>query len=96
MRWLGASNVRLSSNWLHQLAESEDDNSRALFVSIYSHHDNIISPQTSSYLPGAKNIEVHGIGHVALAIDPTIQAKVIEEIHLTSQPRSATITQKLA
>jgi hypothetical protein len=52
----------------------------ALFVSIYSHHDNIIAPQTSSRLPGATNIELCGIGHVALAPHPAVQARVIDEI----------------
>ena len=85
MRWKGNGQHGKSSSWLHQLADREDCATSALFVSIYSHHDNIISPQTSSFLPGAKNIEVHGIGHVALALDPTIQTKVIEEIRLASQ-----------
>jgi triacylglycerol lipase len=85
MRWTGDKSQSMPSSWLRQLADSENDAVRALFVSIYSHHDNIISPQNSSYLPGAKNIEFHGIGHVALALNPAIQTKVIEEIYLASQ-----------
>jgi len=74
-----------SNDWLRQLEQSEDRSQRGLFVSLYSHHDNIIAPQTSSYLAGAKNIELHGIGHVALALHPLIQKYVIEEIRLASQ-----------
>jgi len=70
--------------WLQQLSTSEPETRRQLFVSIYSHHDNIIAPQTSSHLAGAKNIAFRGIGHVALGLHPTIQQRVIEEIQQTS------------
>jgi pimeloyl-ACP methyl ester carboxylesterase len=68
------------SRWLQQLAARENPASYTLFTSIYSHHDNIISPQTSSYLPGARNIELHGIGHVALGLNARVQQIVIDEI----------------
>lgn len=67
-------------SWLRQLAEKESPAHYALFVNIYSHHDNIVSPQTSSYLSGARNLAVSGIGHVALAFHPTTQAMVMAEI----------------
>jgi triacylglycerol lipase len=79
-----------TSEWLRQLRHSEDENKRALFVSVYSHHDNIIAPQTSSHLPGAKNIDLHGIGHVALALHPDVQKVVIEEIIRASAPPACT------
>jgi hypothetical protein len=37
---------------------------RERITSIWSHHDNIVAPQTPAALPGARNIEVGGIGHV--------------------------------
>jgi triacylglycerol lipase len=80
MRLEGNAHQNVSSEWLRQLEKSEDAATRKLFVSIFSHHDNIIAPQTSSYLPGARNIEFHGIGHVALALNRQIQAQVLEEI----------------
>ncbi len=89
MRWKGDAIKGESSDWLSKLANTEDDALRALFVSIYSHHDNIVSPQTSSCLAGAANIEFHGIGHVALAFSPAIQARVIEEIRAASRQASA-------
>lgn len=70
----------VASDWLLQLAATESKRIYQLFVSIYSHHDNIISPQTSSHLEGARNIEFHAIGHVALALDPRVQAVVVDEI----------------
>ncbi len=68
--------------WLTTLADGEGAAQRALFTSIFSHHDNIIAPQTSCYLPGAKNIEFGGIGHVALGRNRRILQCVLDEILL--------------
>jgi triacylglycerol esterase/lipase EstA (alpha/beta hydrolase family) len=76
----GANN----DGWLQRLAQESNQLSNSLIVSIYSHHDNIIAPQTSSYLPGARNIAVHGIGHVALLFDTSIQDLIVHEIQNTS------------
>lgn len=92
MRWTAAAATTASaseqegvaSDWLLQLAAGESERIYQLFVSIYSHHDNIISPQTSSHLPGARNIEFHAIGHVALALHPRVQAVVMDEILRTA------------
>lgn len=89
MRWTGSASSGGPSRWLAELAENETSEVRGLFVSIYSHHDNIVSPQTSSDLRGAKNVEFHGIGHVALALHPAVQAKVIEEVLATNAGTSA-------
>jgi triacylglycerol lipase len=80
MRREGSTRRNMPSEWLRQLEKLEDPASRRLFVSIFSHHDNIVAPQTSSYLPGASNIEFHGIGHVALALKPVIHAQILKEI----------------
>jgi triacylglycerol lipase len=90
MRWTATEQEGLASEWLRQLTASENPAIYRLFVSIYSHHDNIISPQTSSHLDGAKNIEFHAIGHVALAFDPVIQGQVIREIRDVSQHEAET------
>lgn len=89
MRWTAAEEEGLASEWLRKLAAGENPSIRRLFVSIYSHHDNIISPQTSSHFPGAKNIEFHAIGHVALALHPLVQSQVIREIRETSHSATA-------
>ena len=81
MNWLGRAEEGTSSEWLQKLAATEEPSTRAVILSIYSHHDNIVSPQISSHLPGAENVAISGIGHVALALDPTIQARVVAEIH---------------
>jgi pimeloyl-ACP methyl ester carboxylesterase len=68
------------SNWLSDLVKEQTESARECIVSIYSHHDNIIAPQISSHLPGARNIALHAIGHVALLFDATIQELVVQEI----------------
>jgi len=85
MLWSIGEQEGLSSPWLRALASHESPAVYRLFVSIYSHHDNIIAPQTSSHLLGARNIAHGGIGHVALALHPTIQEEVVREIREVSQ-----------
>jgi triacylglycerol lipase len=91
MHWTADAGQGVSSEWLRRLAASENKDDYKILVSIYSHHDNIISPQTSSFLPGAANIEFFGIGHVALAFNPAVQARVVAEIREAS-PRQAAAT----
>ena len=66
--------------WLRELAQGEDAGARALVTSFYSHHDNIISPQTSSELPGARNLAFGGVGHVALGRNARVLDVVMREI----------------
>lgn len=66
--------------WLCELAASEDAERRALITSIFSHHDNIVSPQTSSVLEGARNIALGGVGHVALGCNAGVLDTVMEEL----------------
>ena len=67
-------------DWLRALDAGEDAARRALFTSIFSHHDNIISPQTASQLPGARNLAFGGVGHVALGRNPRILDTVMREL----------------
>lgn len=79
------------SGWLAQLAASETPETRALITSMYSHHDNIVAPQTSAHLPGARNLAFGGIGHVALASDARILRQLLAEITIkyeVAQPPS--------
>lgn len=80
MAWHRAGGAGRCSDWLQALADSESAEVRALVVSIYSHHDNIVSPQTSSELPGARNVALQGIGHVALGLEPEVQRMVVREV----------------
>ncbi len=84
-----ARQMRPDSHWLATLAASESAAQRALLTSIFSHHDNIVAPQTSCHLPGAKNIEFGGVGHVAMGRDYRILQCVLDEIALAQHPGAA-------
>ncbi|MGF6115734.1 pimeloyl-ACP methyl ester carboxylesterase [Janthinobacterium lividum] len=71
--------------WLAQLAASETPETRALITSMYSHHDNIVAPQSSAQLPGARNLAFGGIGHVALASDARVLRQLLEEITIKNE-----------
>jgi triacylglycerol esterase/lipase EstA (alpha/beta hydrolase family) len=75
-----AAQMRRASPWLDALAASEAITQRMLFSSIYSVHDNIIAPQDSSDLPGARNLVFGAIGHVALGRHPAIMRAALNEI----------------
>jgi len=77
-----------ASDWLRTLAESEDAGRRALVTSIFSHHDNIVAPQTSSVLEGARNIALGGVGHVALGCNGRVLDTVMEELGKLMPPRT--------
>jgi CheY-like chemotaxis protein len=77
-----------ASGWLRELGQGEDAARRALITSIYTHHDNIVSPQTSSLLPGARNIAFGGVGHVALGSNSRVLDTVMEELAALPAPPS--------
>src|SRR6266545_6057225 len=49
-------------------------------VSLWSWHDSMVTPQTSSYLDWAENVVLTGIGHNALLFDDTVAERVADEI----------------
>ena len=75
--------------WLAQLDADEPPHTRALITSIYSQHDNIVAPQDSARLPGARNCAYAGLGHVALASDPRVLRQVLSEITIVSEVGTA-------
>jgi triacylglycerol esterase/lipase EstA (alpha/beta hydrolase family) len=75
-----AAQMRRDSPWLDLLHASEANLQRTLFSSIYSVHDNIVAPQNSSDLPGARNLVFGAIGHVALGRHPIIMHAALREI----------------
>ena len=69
--------------WLEQL------NGTALgvpAVSVLSHQDNIVAPQDSSMLAGAKNLSVSGMGHISMPFSRRIQEIALAEIQLLFGP----------
>ncbi|QJE02984.1 alpha/beta fold hydrolase [Massilia forsythiae] len=94
MRWNGRRERRRAegaheadaSAWLRALAASETPATRARITSIWTHHDNMVAPQASSVLAGARNIEFGGVGHVALGSDARVLAEVLRELAASSTP----------
>lgn len=81
------------SAWLAQLDADEQQSAgeagggtRALITSIYSHQDNIVSPQTSSCLAGARLLAVGGVGHVALGSNERVLDAVLAELTALRTP----------
>jgi len=80
-------------DWLRALAASEDAATRGLITSIWSHHDNIVSPQDTSALEGARNLALGGVGHVALGSNRRVLAAVMAELdRLRSGPAGPLIS----
>jgi len=66
-----ARQMEPGSDWLAALAADE----RGLgvpFVSIYSHHDNFVAPQSSGAHAAARNVPLAGIGHLSLLLSAAV------------------------
>lgn len=61
-----ARQMRWNNPWLCALAAAETPAMRARIVSIFSWHDSIAGPPGTSWLDGARNVPLAGIGHVSL------------------------------
>ena len=72
--------LRPGSAWLTELNRTEGAPAGVRVVSLWSWHDSMVAPQTSSRLAGAENIELAGIGHNALLGDRRVSALVAEEL----------------
>lgn len=86
-RFLLGKNVRQmrpGSRWLTALNAIAPQTNTPI-TSIYSCHDNVVAPQDSSMLVGARNIPLVGIGHLAMAISTSVHRLVYGEIVSTSQ-----------
>ncbi|MCC6142217.1 MAG: alpha/beta fold hydrolase [Candidatus Hydrogenedentes bacterium] len=78
----GAMDMRVGSQWLLDLSGIEAMSEAVVIpvTSIYTVHDNIVSPQASAVLVNARNIALAGMGHLSLAWDRTVQELVAREL----------------
>jgi triacylglycerol esterase/lipase EstA (alpha/beta hydrolase family) len=81
---LGANGrqMRTGSAWLAALAAQEHGTWPCPFLSIYSRDDNIVAPQLSARLEGARNIALDGIGHVTLPMAKEVARLVVTELSM--------------
>ena len=66
--------------WLADLAAHERGVWPCPLVSVYSLDDNIVAPQLSAHLEGARNIALSGIGHMSLPLSKRAIEIVLGEI----------------
>ena len=82
--WLmaGASlaQMRPKNAWLSALNRNPDATDGVPVASIWSWHDSMVTPQTSSRIEWGENVVLAGIAHNALLDDPTVWAKVVAQI----------------
>lgn len=72
-----AFEMRRGSAWLATLNAAGDP--PLPLVSMFSWHDNFVAPQDSSILPGAENVPLAGIGHLALAFSDAVARRIAVE-----------------
>lgn len=78
---LNARQMARGSEFLRRLEASEAASPPAIpATSIYTPHDNLVSPQDTSRLPWARNVTVPGVGHVSIIGSPRAFALVREEL----------------
>ncbi len=78
-----AKQMRLQSAWRDLLASSESAASGALFTVIFSHHDNIVVPQSIQTIDGANTIATSCKGHVRLALDAEVWQMIADDLTAT-------------
>ncbi len=71
--------LRPRNPWLTELGTPEGADLPPI-VSLWSWHDSMVAPQTSSRVAFGENIEVAGVGHTALLRDRQVFERVLEEI----------------
>jgi triacylglycerol esterase/lipase EstA (alpha/beta hydrolase family) len=86
---LSLAQLRPGNAWLADLNRTEGAPAGVRVVSLWSWHDSMVAPQTSSRLAGSENIELAGIGHNALLGDHRVFALVAEELKRVAAPHAA-------
>jgi len=86
---LSLAQLRPGNAWLANLNRTEGAPAGVRIVSLWSWHDSMVAPQTSSRLAGAENIELAGIGHNALLGDRRVFALVAAELKRVAAQNAA-------
>ncbi len=80
-----ARQMAKGSRFIAQLAG--DDRGRwARFTTVATRDDNLVIPRASPLLPGARQIEIDGVGHLALIEDPRAWQIVVDEARRAFAP----------
>jgi triacylglycerol lipase len=76
--------MRPGNAWLQAL---NDTLVTVPFTSIYSLHDTIISPQTSSVMVGADNVQLSAVGHVSMPSGAATRVALIAALEKAQRPQ---------
>ena len=76
-----ARQMERGSSFLEAMTRAEEEKPPTMpALSIYSVHDNLVSPQDTSRLPWARNLAVTGVGHLGILDWEPVFALVYEEL----------------
>lgn len=77
---LNARQMRMQSEWLLALAESESPGWWQRFTCIFSCCDQVVCPSILAVLPDARMLAVPASGHLQLVFEPAVRAAVMAEL----------------
>jgi pimeloyl-ACP methyl ester carboxylesterase len=80
MRGTALAEMRPGSPFLTGLNAMESQAAGVPVVSLWSWHDSMVTPQTSSRLAWADNIVIDGVAHNAMLNDRDVMARVADEV----------------
>jgi pimeloyl-ACP methyl ester carboxylesterase len=76
-----AKQMRRGSDFLEQLAKGEGKVGPSCpATSIFTLHDNLVAPQETSRLPWARNVALHGMGHIDILLSPRLHEILLQEL----------------
>lgn len=78
--WPSARQMCPGSSWLGELNACQEGRFDIPVTTIYSLDDNYVVPAGSARLEGARALELHGLGHLALLDSKTVLEHVISEL----------------
>ncbi len=70
---INVKQMAIQSDWLQQLAKTENQALGKKFTVILTDQDNIVFPQLVQTIPGATTIRVTGMGHISMVFDRKVQ-----------------------
>jgi len=92
-RWGAGANARQmepGSAFLERLARDEANAaSPVASLALYSRHDNMVFPQASARLEGARTLAISGVGHVAMMRSPLVARALLAELREAQARRLA-------
>jgi triacylglycerol lipase len=76
-----AKQMAVGSPFMQQLAQAMSPQLAAKFVCVATREDNLIVPRSSPLLPGARQVLLDRVGHLALIEDPRTWQVLEDELH---------------